>query len=242
MENLSAQSPRSTKNKSGLFGLVLILVGLVLIADQFDIFSYKVRDILFTWQSILIVIGLVFLTKKENKVTGGILILIGVFFLLPEFTILDYDVWKLFWPAVLIFAGIMILYHGINKRPINIMSSSLNGDMLEDVNVFGGHERIITNEHFKGGEIVNIFGGGKYNLLGSKLAPGNNILEMVMIFGGAKIIVPQDWDVKVDVVAIFGGFTDKRIIPSSGVDNAEKKLVIKGVAIFGGGEVASFDN
>jgi hypothetical protein len=44
--------------------------------------------------------------------------------------------------------------------------------------------------------------------------------------------------VQVEVVSIFGGFSDKR--HSSTIDR-DKKLIIKGVAIFGGGEIKTHE-
>lgn len=242
MEKLSNTKSESMTPKSGIFGLILILAGLVIIGDQFDLFPQRARDILFSWQSLLIALGLIFLAKREGKLTGIILILIGTFFILPRFTVVPYDYMKLFWPVLLILVGLLIVFRGIFNKGMSFNATTMNGDAIEDVNVFGGHDRIITNENFQGGEIVNVFGGGKYNLLESKLAPGNNVLEVVMIFGGSKIIVPQDWNVKVEVAAVFGGFSDKRIIPAGGVKNNERTLIIKGVAIFGGGDISSFDN
>ena len=60
------------------------------------------------------------------------------------------------------------------------------------------------------------------------------------MFGGVEISVPRGWEVQVDVTSIFGGFNDKRgpVEPSS--DNDKKTLIIKGFAIFGGGEVKSY--
>jgi predicted membrane protein len=242
MEKLDNTKPEARKTRTGLFGLILILAGLVIIGDQFDMFSLRARDILFTWQTLLIIIGVIFLSKQDGKLTGTILIIIGVFFILPKFAVVPYNYLKLFWPTLLIFLGLFILIRGVFGKGHGISSSKMDGDAIEDVNIFGAHDRIITNENFKGGEIVNIFGGGKYNLLQSKLAPGNNILEVVMVFGGSKIIVPQDWEVKVEVAAVFGGFSDKRIVPDGGIKSPDRSLIIKGVAIFGGGEIASFDN
>jgi len=56
------------------------------------------------------------------------------------------------------------------------------------------------------------------------------------VFGGASLIIPPDWNVKSDVLNLFGGFSDKR--RTSQVNN-NKTLTIKGVVIFGGGELKS---
>lgn len=93
---------------------------------------------------------------------------------------------------------------------------------------------------FRGGKITSVFGGGTYDLTSAQLAPGINILDQVTIFGGSKLIVPNDWDIKIEVTAIFGGFSDKRGKLPVQTSISEKKLVIKGVAIFGGGEIISY--
>ena len=48
-----------------LLGIVLMFVGLFLIADMADIVPWSLRDIVFTWQALLIGLGLVFLSNKE---------------------------------------------------------------------------------------------------------------------------------------------------------------------------------
>jgi len=242
MEKLNDKRHETRKNRVAIFGLILIIAGLVVIADQFNLFTYSVRDILFTWQALLIALGLIFITRRDGRFTGLALILIGGFFLLPEFMVLPVSTLRLFWPVLLVFLGIVILFKGVFNRGFGLTASKMNGDAIEDVNVFGGQDRIITSENFKGGEIINVFGGGKYNLLQSKLAPGRNIIEVVMVFGGSKFIVPQDWDIKVEVAGVFGGFSDKRIISAEGTKDSSSTLVIKGIAIFGGGDLSNFDN
>ena len=47
-------------------------------------------------------------------------------------------------------------------------------------------------------------------------------------------------DVKSEVVAVFGAITDKRIITLETVKDNTRQLVIKGFAMFGGGEIKSY--
>ncbi len=241
MEKLNETRHETRKNRVGFLGLILIIAGLLIIGDQFNLFHFKTREILFTWQALLIVLGIIFVNKRDGRFTGVLLIIIGAFFLLPKFMVLPVSAFKLFWPAMLIFLGVLILFKGVFNRGFGISASSTDGDMIEDVNVFGGHDRIITSENFKGGEIINVFGGGKYNLLQSKLAQGKNVIEMVMVFGGSKFIVPPGWDIKVEVAGVFGGFSDKRMITGDEIYDPARTLVIKGIAIFGGGELSSYD-
>jgi len=227
-----------------LLGIVLMFLGLFLIADLADIIPWRLRDFLFTWQALLIFIGLVFLSNKENKGTGIILIVVGSFFLFPRMIHVP-DYWRsLFWPAMLIIIGLVVIfgsrrhsgggtYFGGHK------GRASNEDWLDDVSVFGGGDRIINSQQFQGGKVTHIFGGSKLDFSRAKLAPGRNNLEVVMIFGGTKMILPESWDVKVEVTSVFGGFSDKRI-RSIVVTESDRSLHITGVNVFGGGEIVNY--
>ncbi len=227
-----------------LLGIVLMFLGLFLIADLADIVPWRMRDFLFTWQALLIFLGLVFLSNKDNKGTGLILIAIGSFFLLPRFFDLPYYWRSLFWPSMLILLGLVVIFgsrrHGGGSTFFG--GSRRRGsseDYLDDVDIFGGGDRIINSQNFQGGKITHIFGGSKYDMTNARLAPGNNNLEIVWIFGGSKFIIPEGWNVKVEVTSIFGGFSDKRV-RSIVVTDPDRTLVISGQIIFGGGEIVNY--
>jgi predicted membrane protein len=224
------------KNRPLVFGIVLVGLGLLIIAKQFDIIPSGFKDIIFSWPAILILMGVIFVSTRENKAMGYILLGVGGFLILPKFLVVP-DVYRnLFWPVFLIVIGLIILFSRgyFFQRRHNISNTDTN--FLSDINIFGGHDRIITAQEFKGGSIVSVFGGGKYDFRNAVLSKENNILEMISIFGGGKLIIPEDWDVKVEILALFGGFSDKRRVLN--VDH-EKILIIKGVAIFGGGEIVN---
>jgi predicted membrane protein len=227
-----------------LLGIVLMFLGLFLIADLADIIPWRLRDFLFTWQALLILIGLVMLSRKENKSTGIILIAIGSFFLLDDVIEVPHYWRSLFWPAMLILLGLVVIfgsrrhggegtYFGGHKKRTS------SEDWLDDVTVFGGGDRIIHSQNFKGGKITHIFGGSKIDFTRGKLAPGKNNLEVVLIFGGTKLIVPESWNVKMEVTSVFGGFSDKRV-KSIVVSDSDRSLHITGVNIFGGGEIVNY--
>ena len=110
------------------------------------------------------------------------------------------------------------------------------GDTIDDVAILGGNERRITSKSFKGGKVTSIFGGSQLNFSEAALADGNSVIDLFSMFGGCTLIVPKDWEVKVEVTSILGGFADKRVAWET--DNTKNKvLVIRGMAIFGGGEI-----
>lgn len=226
-----------------LLGIVLMFLGLFLIADLADIIPWRLRDFIFTWQALLIFLGLIFLSNKDNKGTGVVLIVIGSFFLFPRVINVP-DYWRsLFWPTLLIILGLVVIfggrrswggtYFGGQKRKAS------SEDWLDDVAVFGGGDRVITSQQFQGGKITHIFGGSKIDFTRAKLAPGKNHLEVVLLFGGTKLIVPESWTVKIEVTSVFGGFSDKRV-KSIVVSDTDRSLHITGVNVFGGGEIVNY--
>lgn len=220
-----------------MLGIILVLLGIAVMAEIFDAVPWRMRDIIFSWQMILIVLGVIFISGGSNRSTGYILLAIGGFFILPRFFDVPHYWRSLFWPSILILVGLLIIFGRTRKSGFS--HNHIEGDdMIDDVDIFGGSERILRSQNFKGGRISNIFGGSKYDMRQTKLAEGTNYLEVSMIFGGSKFIVPEDWDIKIEVTTIFGGFSDKRqrsiVVPDS-----SRRLVIKGDAIFGGGELTN---
>jgi hypothetical protein len=99
---------------------------------------------------------------------------------------------------------------------------------------------VVTSQNFKGGRVTAIFGGSKIDLRSANLAKGRNVLDIFAIFGGTKLLVPTGWDIKIEVSSVFGGFSDKRRPRPDDVRDPSKELVIKGVTIFGGGDIEGF--
>ena len=130
-----------------LLGIVLMILGLFLIADLADIVPWRMRDFLFTWQALLIFLGIIFLSNKENKGTGVVLIAVGAFFLLPKFFDLPYYWRSLFWPSMLILLGFVVIFsarrHGNRGTFMGHKKEVSGDDMLDDVAVFGGDDKVL---------------------------------------------------------------------------------------------------
>lgn len=241
MEIMDKRSHR-LGNARRAWGVAAIIFGAILMANVFNLFHYKVWNVIWSWQMLLIGIGLLSFINNESKFIGLVLISVGVFFMIEDFWYFPVVWRKAFWPtALMIFGGYLILsprkyFKSRRKKGLN----EDDRDFIDEVSVFGGGERVVTSAQFKGGRITSIFGGSKINLMNSSMAVGNNVLDTFSLFGGTTIIVPAGWSVKVEVVSIFGGFSDKRGRMPNLVFDQERTLMIKGVAIFGGGEVKSF--
>jgi predicted membrane protein len=235
---------RHSKPRKVVFGLIILALGTFLLADNFGMMPWGMKSIIFSWQMLLIAIGTLNLFGRHSF-TGIILIFIGGFFLLPDIFAFTFSFSKLFWPVLLIFVGVLIIFRhtlGLNQfhnhRDIPNRPNKDNiEDFIDEVNVFGGSKKRFLTNSFKGGKITNIFGGSEVDLTQSQLAEGTNVLELVCIFGGSSIIVPSDWCIKSEMVSILGGFGDKRI--NNPAINHDRQLIIKGFAIFGGGDIKS---
>ncbi len=233
---------KSTTDKRILLGVILITAGTILLLRYLDIIPFFFPDFLISWKSILIVLGIILLITERNKSTGFILLSIGSIFMAMD--VFDKSFWEVFRfavPIALIIAGISLLLktQSYTSRDINIPVDDNADDYISDVSIFGGGEKRITSQQFKGGKITAIFGGSEINLRSAKLAPGINAIELSCIFGGVTIFVPEGWHVKNDVSAIFGGFSDKRMVLGRKLadEQPDAILYIKGTVIFGGGEL-----
>lgn len=223
-------------SKRGPLGIFLIVVGLVLLVGNLGYLPYEVTDVLFSWPMILVAIGLFNLIKREYT-AAFILLSVATFFLLPDlFYDLDRrDIFK-FWPLLLVLVGAMFFFRKRHASPFS--KGQLSGDdVIDEVDIFGGGVSQIESQNFKGGKVTAIFGGGELYLDRCQLSPQGAVIDLAVIFGGTKITVPRGWNVKTEVVSIFGGFADKRNFFNENIADSSKTLIIKGVAIFGGGEL-----
>ncbi|MGE5679592.1 MAG: LiaF domain-containing protein, partial [Bacillota bacterium] len=205
--------------------------------------GFNFTNFIFSGRLIVFVVG-AFIYINSNDRAGLIIMLVGLIFLISKY--FYFNVWTL-WPVLLIILGLYILFNirrspriDLGRRVRNRLEDNgqaLNEDYIDDIAVFSGSKRFVTSQNFKGGKITAIFGGSEIDLGQSRLAPGNNVLDILTIFGGTEIYVPKDWKVIMDITPVFGGFSDDRRRDPNQVTDPERTLIIKGSAIFGGGEI-----
>ncbi len=216
-------------------GLLIIAFGVLYMLKNMQVLDPGVWRIIFSWPMLLVAVGVVNFAGRHYS-WGTLLVITGLIFL--QLRIGGYNILGLFWPVLIILLGVAVIFsHSAIVKRIKRAQVSSGNDFFEEVDVFGGGERVVQSDQFRGGRVVSVFGGSKIDLTRCTLSPHDNIIEMVAIFGGSTLLVPSDWNVKLEVFNIFGGFSDKR--SNINIDTS-KTLVIKGVAIFGGGELKSY--
>lgn len=237
-------------------GLILLLVGGVLLLRQS---GYPLPHWLFSWEMILITVGLVIGIRHGFKDFSWLLmILVGLVFLSDDiFAGLKLRAYAI--PIIIIGVGLLFFLspkrmcgghnrwkrrrqpfqlgeHTSRAEPPGADTDSTQDTILDITSIFGAVKKRVLSKQFKGGDITCMFGGAELNLMNADfISPV--VLDVTMIFGGTKLIIPPNWELRSEVTAIFGGVDDKRP-QASGVP--EKVVILSGTLMFGGIEVNSF--
>jgi hypothetical protein len=228
---------KSLSGGAVLLGIVLIAVGALVLLANMDILPFDV-DLAHWWPLILIALGAVHLWNNRNifDFSGLFLILLGGVFLMVTLDKICWDdIWR-YWPAVLILLGLSIVF---KRHPVPLPGSSSSGTASSDpdvrvTNILAGSDRRINSHEFKGGDVSNILGGTKLDLLEAKLAAGEWLLTVSTVLGGVEILVPRDWRIEVHPTNMLGGVDDHT---RQNPDATGGKLVIKASALLGGIEI-----
>lgn len=228
-------------------GGLILAIGSIWLFKKLDLF-YLPRWV-FSWQTLLIGLGLVFGVNRKFEGIGWLaLILIGAFFLIDDIFFLDYEIRRLAIPIGVIVVGAFIVGRAL-WGPSREARKSLTGDGVINIDeggedyfdittIFGGAKKKVFSKQFKGGETTCLFGGTDLDLTQADIQ-GTVIIDVVQMFGGVKMVVPANWEIKSDITAILGGFDDKRSTPQA--PSSGKKLVITGFVMFGGVEIKSYN-
>lgn len=213
-------------NRRAILGILLVLVGILLLLDNLGVIPGLPRY-LFTWTSFFFLIAIINLISGNR---GGALIFasIGAFLVLERNLDIDFQV---YWPVILVIIGLAILL----KRRADSVNAEIGDRYFDDLNIFGGSNKRFTSQHLDGGKITNIFGASDIDLRDALPRDGATI-RVFTLFGSCDIIVPAHWNVEMDTTAIFGAFEDKR---DKVAETSEFTLRIKGITIFGGGDIKS---
>lgn len=207
-------SSHQTKGRLWI-GLILVLIGIYLLLHNFGLVPFTLPSSLFTWPSLLILIGLVMIGTKESKSGGLTLVLVGIVFLLPRLFEITMDEILQFWPLIFVFigAGILIRYNREKKKAGRHPTAGLVGeatDFVDETALLGSVHRVIVSRHFKGGNLTAIASRITVDLSGARLAENNYAISVFVLLGSMKIIIPDDWSVSNQCEEILGKTNDRR--------------------------------
>jgi predicted membrane protein len=244
-----------SSNNKIVGGFIVVVIGLVFLLKQM---GFYLPHWLFSWEMILIAIGLFIGFKSDfQNISWIILVLIGGIFLVGDL-LPDLNMGRYLWPISIIIVGLYIMVKPRTNYTKNLnewdkyqasmgnqstgasYQSSATSDFVEASAVFGSVKKIVISKDFKGGELNAVFGSAELNLAQADIT---HIVELEVnaVFGGTRLIVPSHWEIKSELTAVLGGIEDKRHIIRNAEAGSNKFLVLKGNAVFGGIEILSFN-
>jgi predicted membrane protein len=141
------------------------------------------------------------------------------------------------WPVILIAAGVAMIAGRLAIPNIPRAGSGPGGpDTVNATTMFGGVERKVTTNSFKGGTVTATFGGVELDFRAADIEGEEAVLYLEAIFGGIEIIIPERWVAVHEGQSIFGGYSDETRPPLPDVPGAppKKRLILRGQAVFGG--------
>jgi hypothetical protein len=112
-------------------------------------------------------------------------------------------------------------------------------DFVDATSVFAGVKRKVLSKNFKGGDIVNIFGGTEIDFSQADIN-GKVMIDITQLMGGIKLIVPPHWQVISAMSAVLSGVDDKRKVFGTVQQSPDKILELHGVSILGGVDIRTY--
>ncbi len=103
------------KDNRSFVGIIFLVIGLVFLGRNFDFIPYEISSIVFSWPSLLVVLGLVFVLVKKKSIGGLFMMGVGGIFLLDRLYPFSPNDWKIAWPALFIFVGLALVISYVNK-------------------------------------------------------------------------------------------------------------------------------
>lgn len=236
----SNSSERAPMRASVIIGILFMAAGLVVFLKNFGFWDIRWHEI-FTWQMVLIVVGMFLLCGRDSRKAGWVLIGIGVVFWIAEFVHLSETLRKLVWPVVLMVGGLVLV---IGRR---------RTDGASDVEVIGGAvndsgETASTNRfnvssslssrsykpvtsHITGGMVQCTMGSVRLDLSAVELEGNSATIDLSCVFGSCNIIVPALWRVQFNMNTFMGSAVDLRPTPTPPAD--APLLVVTGRLVTG---------
>jgi predicted membrane protein len=118
-----------------------------------------------------------------------------------------------------------------------MISNAGKSEYVERLAIFGSAEATVRRHRLEGGSLTSIFGSIELDLREADLASEGGTLGAVVVFGSVRLRVPEDWDVQVGGVQLFGSIEDKR--PRGHAQRAGPTLRLQANVFLGSVEITS---
>jgi predicted membrane protein len=215
-----------------VLGLIIIVVGLVLTADNFG--WLRAEDALRYWPLGLSALGLAKVVQARTmsgRVFGALLVLIGASITADQVYGVRVHL-SYWWPLLLVLGGLALISRARDAGAAEGVPAT-SDQRLSEFAFWSGVRRRVASAAFRHADLTAIMGGIELDMRPAGTGGSEAVLDVFVLWGGIEITVPPDWSVSNRVVAIMGGADDK----SSGTQAATNRLVIRGFVIMGGVDI-----
>lgn len=219
-------------------GGILILIGVLLLLATTGVLEMQT---LWEWVPLLFVLlGIWALVRSEfrNLVGPVMIIAIAGAFFVRNLGLISDDAIGTWWPLFVVLLGLLIVVNRSRRRQRLRIDGDDGADEILAVGVFGTDERRLTTDHFTGAELVCVFGDTILDLRDASVQSTPAIVESVTVFGDTELRVPEDWDVRLEVLNLLADSIDRRSTSSDGrAAGDDPDLVVTGISVFGDVEI-----
>ncbi len=229
-------SDTNRKRGSGIIaGIIIVVIGALFLAD--NILEVEAVSIIFDyWPVALVVWGAWLFVSSgfRSRVLPLAFILVGVGLTLSNIGIIPELGWGVFWPAILILIGTMILFGSMRARRSHrhsIAAESSSTGTIESVTVMGEARETAPPEGYSGGEKTVVMGSAHIDLRNATLTQRPVTLNITVVMGEAKLRLPQDWAVRADNTTVAGETKDTRTHKPDAAGAPD--LIITGTVLMG---------
>lgn len=217
-----------------LWGVAFIVAGLGFAGNAFELWNF---DIFFDgWWTLFIIIPAIISMVENGPNTGNsIWLVVGGVLLLSAQDIIDGRiVGKLFFPIILVLIGCSIIFGNRVRQavPQSAFASIPVGGVPGYNAIFSGNDVRWPAEQFSGASLSAVFGGVTLDLRNAIITE-DAVINSTCIFGGIDIYVPQNVQVKVGGVPVFGGVDNKAANASPNAPT----VYVNSTCIFGGVDI-----
>lgn len=213
------------------WGFLIVILGTIFLLSSLNIVGYSY--IWATWWPLFIIfLGVVMiLNRPSSYVVPVFILLIGVMLQVDRLGILEVNVFKIFWPLLIIVAGLSILLH---KSPTSKTNKKASTDTETNLfAVLSGIDSKITSSEYKGGKATALMGGITLDLRKADIKD-DATLSLLTIMGGIELRVPETWIVRVSGTPLLGGWENGTTKPTA---KDAPVLIIDATCVMGGVEI-----
>lgn len=215
------------------YGLMCLTLGVFWLLYTMEILPWRISNYMLSWRFLLVVIGTAILIKSRRNFIGLLSLGAGVAFSITQFIELPIG-WENYLPpiALIIVGAILLLKPSGNRKKFDTQ----NNQAINQATILHSSKHQISSLLFKGGYITSILGKSTISLTKTHLANEEIFVETTCVMGKICIIVPENWNIKINTSNILGSSYDNRLIAQAPT-NIEGTLTINGTVFMGNIEV-----